>query len=246
MKSARLRLHVVVSRLHRWLAIIIGAQLLLWFASGALMSFLPIERVRGEHLVDREPPGLLPAQTRYADPATLIQKAGAPVQSLTFRMMGNRVVAEAKTEQGVKLFDAGSGKSISRIGASEAVAIAKLGWKSADKPAATAAPVTQESTEYRGPLPAWRVSFADPDSTNAFVSAETGRIAAVRTGQWRLYDFFWGLHIMDWKGHENFNTPWLLGFAIGGLLLWLAGGMLLYLRWPWRRRLARASAEAEI
>ena len=42
LKSAKLRLHLLASRTHKWLAIIIGAQLLLWFASGALMSFLPI------------------------------------------------------------------------------------------------------------------------------------------------------------------------------------------------------------
>ena len=39
LKSAKLRLHLLASRTHKWLAIIIGAQLLLWFASGALMSF---------------------------------------------------------------------------------------------------------------------------------------------------------------------------------------------------------------
>jgi hypothetical protein len=49
----------------------------------------------------------------------------------------------------------------------------------------------------------------------------------VRTGTWRLYDFFWSLHIMDWKNHEDFNTPWLLGFALGGLGLWLGGAVLL-------------------
>jgi len=68
------------------------------------------------------------------------------------------------------------------------------------------------------------------------VDARNGRIAAVRTGTWRFYDFVWGLHIMDWKNHENFNSPWLLGFAIGGLMLWIGGATLLALRWPRRRR----------
>ena len=36
------------------------------------------------------------------------------------------------------------------------------------------------------------------------------------TGAWRLYDFFLSLHIMDWKNHEDFNTPWLLAFAVSG------------------------------
>jgi hypothetical protein len=41
---------------------------------------------------------------------------------------------------------------------------------------------------------------------------------------------------MDWKNHEDFNTPWLLGFALGGLGLWLGGAVLLCMRWPKRRR----------
>jgi hypothetical protein len=69
-----------------------------------------------------------------------------------------------------------------------------------------------------------------------FVAVDTGKITAVRTGTWRLYDFFWSLHIMDWKNHENFNTWWLLAFAIGGLVLGIAGTVLLFIRWPLRRK----------
>jgi hypothetical protein len=105
--------------------------------------------------------------------------------------------------------------------------------------------IEHASPEYRGALPAWRVALHDPDSTNVFVAVDTGRIAAVRTGTWRLYDFFWGLHIMDWKDHSNFNTLWLLAFAIGGLALWLGGAILLCMRWPKRRRRNAASALSE-
>ena len=41
---------------------------------------------------------------------------------------------------------------------------------------------------------------------------------------------------MDWKNHENFNTWWLLTFAVGGLVLGLAGTVLLFIRWPLRRK----------
>ena len=47
------RLHRFASRLHKWLALFAGVQIILWFASGAYMSFMPIEQVRGEHLIDR-------------------------------------------------------------------------------------------------------------------------------------------------------------------------------------------------
>ena len=232
----KLRVHLFASRLHKWLALFIGAQLLIWFASGALMSFLPIDKVRGEHLVDRKAVTAIPAGSRFADPATISARAEAPVQAITWHMVGTRAVAEVTTANGVSLFDSQTAEALPPIDASQATSIAKAAWKSAIKPQSKASRVTEESPEYRGALPAWRIAFADPDATSVFVAADTGQITAVRTGTWRLYDFFWSLHIMDWKSHENFNTWWLLSFAIGGLILGLAGTALLFMRWPFRRR----------
>ena len=151
-------------------------------------------------------------------------------------MIGNRPVAEVTTSEGIKLFDAATGAALPPVDAATATAIANAAWKSASKPISKASRVSVESPEYRGALPAWRIAYSDPDSTSVFVAVDTGRITAVRTGTWRLYDFFWSLHIMDWKDHENFNTWWLLGFAIGGLLFGLAGTVLLFMRWPFRRK----------
>ena len=39
-----------VSRLHKVLGLVIGAQLLLWTLSGLFFALRPIEEVRGEHL----------------------------------------------------------------------------------------------------------------------------------------------------------------------------------------------------
>lgn len=234
--NRRTRFHVAVSRIHKWLALIIGAQLLIWFTSGVLMSFLPIEKVRGEHLVDREAVTMIPSGTSFAEPAAIFASAGAPVEAINWHMVDDRAVAEVTTAKGIRLFDATTGAPLPPIDAGQATAIARAAWKEPGKPLSTASRVTTESPEYRGALPAWRVAFADPDATSVFVAADTGKITAVRTGTWRLYDFFWSLHIMDWKNHENFNTPWLLGFAIGGLLLGIAGTVLLFMRWPIRGR----------
>lgn len=232
----KLRLHLLASRTHKWLAIIIGAQLLLWFASGALMSFLPIDRVHGDHLVDRKAVTALPRGVALAPPSAVIAAEEAPIEAVTYRMWLGRPVAEVATAKGTRLFDASTGRVLPAPTASQAEAIARSAWRGSGRPTATVKRIERVSPEYRGTLPAWRVAFNDPDTTRVFVTTDTGRIAAVRTGTWRLYDFFWGLHIMDWTNHENFNTLWLLAFAIGGLVLWLGGAVLLYMRWPKRRR----------
>ena len=234
--GSRTRFHLAASRIHKWLALIIGAQLLIWFASGVIMSFLPIEEVRGEHLVDRESVMPIPAGMSLVAPQRIVAQVDAPVEAMTWRMLDGRPVGEVTTGTGVRLFDAETGAALPPVDAALATKIAREAWKSVDKPRSTATSVTRESPEYRAALPAWRIAFADPEETSIFVAADTGRITAVRTGTWRLYDFFWSLHIMDWKNHENFNSWWLLAFAVGGLVLGIAGTILLFMRWPFRRR----------
>ena len=199
------------------------------------MSFLSIDKVHGDHLVDRKTVAAIPQNIRLADMNQVLRSAGADAESASLRMLLGKTIIEVTTGRGMKLFDGATGAALPFVTASQARTIANTAWIGAGLPSSTTARVTSESTEYRGPLPAWRVAFADADHTAVFV-IETGRIAAVRTGTWRLYDFFWGLHIMDWSNHENFNTWWLLAFALGGLMLGLAGTVLLLMRWPIRRR----------
>lgn len=233
--KGRTRVHLAASRVHKWLALVMGAQLLIWFASGVIMSFLPIDKVRGEHLVDREAIAFIPPNTPMVAPAALFAQAGAPVEAVAWRMLDGKAVAEVATGKGIRLFDARTGAALPPVDAVQATRIARAAWKGADKPVSQPSRVTAESPEYRGALPAWRIAFADADRTSVFVAVESGRITAVRTGTWRLYDFFWSLHIMDWKNHEDFNTWWLLAFAIGGLTLGVAGTILLFMRWPIRK-----------
>lgn len=41
-------------RVHKWLALIVGVQIILWIAGGVVMSVLPLAEVRGEHNMARE------------------------------------------------------------------------------------------------------------------------------------------------------------------------------------------------
>ena len=246
LRSGKLRFHIGASKLHRWLSLIVGVQLLLWFSSGLLMSILPIERVRGEHLVARDiATPLVPAQ-QLASPASVLRAAPGPVRELRYTSLLDQPVAELTLVDGtVLLHDARSARPLPRIDGPVAIRIARAAYRGPGSPSAAVSEVRAASAEFRGKLPVWRIEFKDGEKTRVFVSPENGRIVAVRTGTWRLYDFFWGLHIMDWKNHEDFNTPWMVAFATGGLTLAIAGVVLLYMRWPRRqRRKARVVNEA--
>ena len=42
-----------LTRAHKWAGLVLGVQILLWFASGLFMAFFPIDEVRGSHLAEK-------------------------------------------------------------------------------------------------------------------------------------------------------------------------------------------------
>jgi hypothetical protein len=56
------------------------------------------------------------------------------------------------------------------------------------------------------------------DGTRFYVNAATGEIAARRTRWWRIYDWMWGLHIMDLKTRDDAHNPLVIGFGILALV----------------------------
>ena len=69
------------------------------------------------------------------------------------------------------------------------------------------------------------VTFAD--GARVYLDADTGAVLALRTDQWRLFDWMWGLHIMDLNGREDTSHPVLIASAALALLATLLGLVLL-------------------
>jgi hypothetical protein len=84
--------------------------------------------------------------------------------------------------------------------------------------------------EFRGDLPVWQFSFDDPDSTNLYVSPLSGKVVARRSSTWRVYDFLWSLHIMDYRDREDFNNWLVVMSAAVALILTISGMVILVYR----------------
>jgi hypothetical protein len=76
--------------------------------------------------------------------------------------------------------------------------------------------------------PSWQAHYSD--GTNLYLDDITGEVLALRTRQWRLYDFMWGLHIMDLESREDTHHPILMAFAALSVLGALIGCILLFRR----------------
>jgi len=73
----------------------------------------------------------------------------------------------------------------------------------------------------------WQVRFNDAKRTALYFAADDGHLVAARNSTWRVFDFFWMLHTMDYAGRDNFNNPLVITASTGALWLALSGLLLL-------------------
>lgn len=216
-----------VQAVHRWLGLALFAQIAIWMTSGVVMSFLPIELVRGETAAAYDAPVELPVQN-YFPPAGVIAEMGR-AETVTLKNWLGRAVYIVKTSDGSAMFDADTGDRITPLSESDARRVAVADFVG-DGDVERIELLAQPPQEYRGRKPVWRVVFADANETRIYVSPETGDVVARRNRVWRFYDFFWMLHIMDYEERENFNNPIVRIFAATGLLFALSGLFLVGVR----------------
>jgi len=62
-----------------------------------------------------------------------------------------------------------------------------------------------------------------PHPVNLYIEPWTGELLARRTQGWRIFDFLWTLHIMDFDTRDNFNHPLLQAASALGLVIALSG-----------------------
>jgi len=232
----------VSAKIHKWLALLMAIQILFWFVSGLFFAVFPIERVRSEHMKAEQPASAVPFGVA-ADGLLRLGSAGVAGDKVEVRMLLDRPVALVTPNQGrPQLYDLATAQRISPLSMNAAARIAEADH-SGDLRAVSIERVTGNSPEYRGPLPAWRVDFADGADRALYVAADAGTVTARRSTLWRVYDFLWGLHIMDWRGHEDFNSPLLIVFTALGLVVIFTGLVMFpdrlgYNAWRRRRRAA--------
>lgn len=233
------------AKIHKWLALLMAVQILFWFASGLFFAWFPIERVRSEHAKAEQVAPPVPLDEAATGLARLRAAGLAGAETVEVRRLLGRPVALAGNH-GARpaLYDLATARRLSPIPVTLAAQIAEADHNG-ELRAARVSRIEAETTEYRGALPAWRVDFEDGEGRAIYVAADTGQVTARRSTLWRAYDFLWGLHIMDWRGHEDFNS-WLLVIAtLLATIMSLAGIILLpgrlgLTRWLRRRRARKA------
>lgn len=233
-----------IRKTHRYLGIFIGIQFLLWTLGGLYFSWTNIEEIRGEHL--RKEKAEMNFSQDFVSPKTMIanisesQKIPA-IENMRLIEISGEPFYEFAIESKDKNFivaNALTGKIHPPITEEEAKKIALESLVNPQK-IKNVTYLTEENVglhhEYREkPLPAWAVTFEN--DLTIYLSAENGQIGAFRTTKWRIFDFLWMLHTMDFEARDNFNNYLLRGFSILGITTILSGFLLFFVSSKFFRR----------
>lgn len=222
-----------LAKWHIWLGWLVGIPILMWTVTGLVMVIKPIEEVRGTTLLREVSEAALPSDIRIA---VALSQSGKPVRSVTTQIeRGETVTRITYMDGGSDRFRA-DGSAMAPLGEIEARLIAEERVEGGDEAvSATHYGADQVPFDFRQPMPVWQIALED--GTHVYVGSDSGEIEAVRTRWWRVFDFMWGLHIMDLQEREDTSHPILIFFTALSVIGALLGCVLMF-----RRRKARVKA----
>lgn len=229
----------LAASLHKWLSLIVGAQVLLWTVSGLFFTLFAIEQVRGEALWRKpasQPVDMRQVKLSMAD--ALAKVAEDRPFEVQLKSLAGQPVYEIRAEIGVFLVSATDGALLSPIDQDLANRIAAASWVAGDKPTSITL-IENPPIESGAKGPVWAASFPGKGDPILYINATDGTAGPVRIDLWRAYDFLFALHIMDYETHENFHHPLIIAASILALSMILFGIVLLihrFVRLPARTR----------
>lgn len=224
-------------RVHRYLGLIIGVQFLCWTIGGMYFAFSDIDEIHGDH---QRKHVMLKNYDSIVSPSVVLTKIkdiysidsleslklisilDKPVYQIIYHHdhMGHMQMAQ--------LADAKNGDLLPPLTKEQGLALAKEHFNTnAAVKSVNYLDKVNGHHEYREkPLPAWAITFDHPSNTTVYVSANLGTVESFRNAKWRVFDFLWMLHTMDYTSRDNFGNILLRAFSIFGLATITSGFIL--------------------
>jgi uncharacterized iron-regulated membrane protein len=221
--------------LHRWLGLLMALQIIAWMASGLYFSIYPIEEIRGEHLIRKpervDADALAQMESPHLAALALDDHFGRGwrVKSISLMNLSGQVLWRVEGwVNGVpfrRLVNGTGTRVFPSLNEDEATQVAR-DWlhEAGDVVSVDWLETAEPDAEFRGrPLPLWKISFSAPESVNLYLDPWTREILASRNTRWRIFDFLWMLHVLDFETRDDFNHPLIQIAAVLGLVVALSG-----------------------
>lgn len=225
-------------KLHKWLALIVGVQALLWIVSGFYMVVVDLDFIHGDSLVRNL--SIPPSRTESWFSLNGIRTRFPGLEQIRIKGLPGFDQPLYEIRAGGRLFlvDAMTGQILSPLGESRIAALARQYYAGRGAPATMKLLVGEPPLEIQSrSLPLWRVQFDDWHETTLYIHPDNGELVTRRHRLWRWFDALWMLHIMDYEARTNVNNVPLRVATVAGLALAASGLWLLYFSFRRRPRL---------
>jgi len=203
---------------HKYLSLVISIQLLLWTISGIYFAFNKIELVRGEqYLIEQKVSKLNLKEV----------ESSFSGKNVNFVRRLDEWIIKVETDSGFSYTDL-QGQNLDELNAEEVREVVR---QSTNLIPLMAQRIDKQEirAEFRGRnLPIFKVATSTTDNINVYVDAFTGEVTAIRSDSWRIWDFLWGAHIIDYSERENINNFLIKILSILALLSSLSGIVLFF------------------
>ncbi|WP_448212436.1 efflux RND transporter permease subunit [Colwellia sp. MEBiC06753] len=213
---------------HKWLMAFLGAQFVIWSVTGAYMVFFDIDYIHGDSLVNNQQTKINSNKINYTL-AELATKYGTP-DDLSLGVFIDTPVYRFSQGENKYLVDATNGELLSPLPKALAVKIAQHEY-TGDGAVINTQLIEQNPPFELNPkvLPAWRVNFDNFGAPSIYISATTGEIVGKVHEWWRLFDWMFRFHVMDYQDSEADNQL-LFWTVLFGLLAATCGLCLTFYR----------------
>ena len=237
-------------KLHRYLGLIIGIQFIFWTIGGIFFAWSNIDQIHGDW--NRKDIKQITKYQDWVSPSSVFEKITehkvdsiASFKSISFL---GKPYYQIKyfTEHNIKtvLANAQTGEVREPLSENEAIQLAINSFtpqSEVKNVKILTNGMVHKHHEYRGrPLPAYAITFEHRSGTTVYVSTELGQVMTFRNSNWRIFDFLWMMHTMDYNGRDHFGNILLKAFSFLSLFTILSGFILYYSSWRMLRKNKRS------
>jgi uncharacterized iron-regulated membrane protein len=226
----------LVRSLHKWFGLIVGLQVLIWLATGLYMVVLDLDFIHGDPLVrnmqqaitlpDSSRVNIATLRTKYPDATDIGLRPVLGTSFFTVTTPENRYLINPVSEEVISPLGEEFARKIASYHFNGKDSIREVRLITSDPPG--------EIGSRR--LPLWRVDFDDRYATSFYIDPHTGALVTRRHQYWRIFDFFFMLHIMDYDERTDAHNLLLQIAQFTGVIFGVTGLWLLFYSFRKRRR----------
>ena len=207
----------------------LGLQFVVWSISGAYMVFFDLDYIHGDSLVKNHQTKISAENIHYSLAQLVTDYPEA--DNISIGKLITTDVYRFTYKQNLYLVDATNGKVLSPLSKDKIVALAEHYYAGQGEIINTGLindnPPFELNQRY---LPAWRIDFDHYSAPTLYISAQHGELVGKRHQFWRLFDWMFRFHIMDYGEQAKSSNLLLFYITLLSVIACLTGLVLTYVK----------------